>query len=488
MRDFYEQHGRRIIIAAVVTCAICTGLFARVARASSLRTEKKPNIVFILIDDLGWADLPVYGNRFHETPNIDRLAREGMRFTDFYAGAPVCSPTRATIQSGQYTPRTGITNFIPGHWRPFEKLVEPPIPSQMALEVVTVAEALKPAGYRTAHFGKWHLGGWGYLPEQQGYDVSVVTAGRHFGFHVIGRPPKKMPRDVYLAEFLTDRAVEFIAENKDRPFFIHLSHFAVHIPLEARDALIEKYRAKPKPEGGINNPVYAAMVEHVDRSVGRVLDELDRQGLTDNTLVIFTSDNGGLRRRYDGKGEVVTTNAPLRDEKGSLYEGGIREPLIVRWPGVVAAGSVCHEPTISIDFYPTLLEVAGAPRPAGHVLDGESLIPLLKQTGCLQRDAIYFHYPHYHHSRPAGAVRCGRWKLIEFFDTGDLELYDLEADLGERRNLADRMPDKAQELRAKLAEWRKQVGALMPTKNPKYDPKRASQWWSRRTGKPLATN
>jgi uncharacterized sulfatase len=227
------------------------------------------------------------------------------------------------------------------------------------------------------------------------------------------------------------------------------------------------------------------MVTHVDESLGRILETLDRLKLARNTVVFFTSDNGGLHQRYDGQGDVVTTNAPLRDEKGSLYEGGIRVPLVVRWPGVVRPGSVCREPTISVDFYPTMLDCAGAGRPGAHVLDGRSLLPLLKQTGGLKRDAIYFHYPHYHHSRPAGAIRAGDWKLIEFFDDGTTELYNLKDDLGETTNLAEKAADRAKQLRSKLAAWRQSVGALMPSENPKYDPGRAGQWWSRRTKRPL---
>jgi uncharacterized sulfatase len=424
----------------------------------------KPNIVFILIDDLGWADLACYGNKFHETPHVDALARQGMRFTDFYAASPVCSSTRASIHAGQYTPRVGVTNFIRGHWRPFEKLIEPPNGPSMPLGIVTIAEALKQAGYTTGHFGKWHLGPATHSPEKQGYDVSVVRGD---------------------AESLTDATVKFIRENRGRPFFVDLSHYWVHIPLRSGAEQIEKYRRKPKPPQGINNPVYAAMVADVDESTGRIMALLDELKLAENTVLIFTSDNGGLRRIYHGRGELVTSNAPLRDEKGSLYEGGIREPLVVRWPGVVRPGSVCREPTVSVDFYPTLLEVAAARPPADQVLDGVSLVPLLKQSGGLKREAIYFHYPHYHHSRPAGAIRAGALKLIEFFDDDALELYNLEEDIGEKTNLAEKLPQKARSLRAKLRAWRESVGAKMPRKNPEYDPGRAAQWWSRRSKRPL---
>ncbi|MEA3366269.1 MAG: sulfatase-like hydrolase/transferase, partial [Candidatus Hydrogenedentes bacterium] len=247
---------------------------------------------------------------------------------------------------------------------------------------------------------------------------------------------------------------------------------------EARQALIEKYEKKPKPESGVNNPVYAAMVEHVDHSVGRIMAKLDELGLANNTVVVFTSDNGGLRQRYDLLGGLVSSNAPLRDEKGTLYEGGIREPLIVRWPGVVDPGSTCSEPVSSVDYYPTLVDIAGAPPPSNQVLDGVSIRPLVEQQGGLDRDAIYWHYPHYHHSTPAGAIRAGDWKLIEFFEDGRLELYNLAEDISESRNLATSMPDRTLKLRQKLAQWRGYVDADMPTVNPDYDPARAHEWGS----------
>lgn len=455
-------NARLAAIAAVVLAAAIMGYAGHALLAAETvpapQAEAGPNVVFILIDDLGWADLPCYGNKFHETPNIDRLAREGMRFTDFYAASPVCSSTRASIHAGQYPARVGITNFIPGHYRPYARLTEPPILNALPLEITTLAESLKRAGYATGHFGKWHLGGKGSGPLEQGYDAALAGA---------------------TPEALTDRVLQFIEENQQRPFFVDLSHNWVHIPLRAEPEAVQKYVAKPKPAGGVNNPTYAAMVEAVDRSLGRILEKLEELDLAEDTLVIFTSDNGGLFRRYDGQGEVVTTNKPLRAEKGTLYEGGIRVPLIVWFPGVIPAGAVCREPAISVDFYPTLLEVCGAEAPAGQVLDGVSLVPLLRQSGELSREALYFHYPHYHHSRPAGAIRQGKWKLIEFFDDGSLELYNLEEDVGEQHNLATEMPDKAIALRARLAAWRQAVGAKMPTPNPDFDPQREAEWGQR---------
>jgi uncharacterized sulfatase len=432
------------------------------------------------VDDLGYTDLGVYGNRFHETPNIDRLAQEGMRFTAAYSASPVCSPARASILTGQYPARWGLNDFIPGHWRPFEKLVVPVNRRQyLPLEAVTFAEALEPAGYTSGAFGKWHLGARDFYPDQQGFDRMLIHQGSHFGFKTT--PPRKFPSDAYLTEVLTDEAVEFITVNKEQPFCLYLMHFAVHIPLLARTELIEKYRKKSKPTTGVNHPIYAAMVEHVDNSVGRILDTLENLDLDRRTVVIFFSDNGGLRRHFKNVGPIVSSNAPLRAEKGTLYEGGIRVPLIVRWAGVVGAGSIEATPVSSIDLYPTILEIAGASQASRPAVDGESLLPLLKQEGSLQRDTLYWHYPAYHHSRPAGAIRRGRWKLMEFFDDGALELYDLEQDIGESTNLAQQKPELARSLQADLSRWRSLVNADMPDRNRNYDPKQAKKWGGRPT-------
>ncbi len=463
-RDFLMRAG---LGAAALTLAQ-TSMAARAQR-------DRPNFVFILIDDMGWPDLGCYGNAFHETPNADRLADEGMRFTNAYAACPVCSPTRASIVSGQYPARVGITDFIPGHWRPYEKLRVPINRQQfLPLESVTIAEALQPAGYTSGVFGKWHLGGRDHYPDKQGFDAMSVSRGSHKNVKLF--PEIELPENPYLSEVLTDEAEQFIEANQERPFCLCLHHYAVHIPLEARERLIKKYEDKPKPKDGVNNPVYAAMVEHVDQSVGRILDKLDALDLTENTVVVFFSDNGGLRQRFDGDGPIVSTNAPLRDEKGTLYEGGIRVPMIVRWPGVVEAGTKNDTPVTSVDFYPTFLDIAGAEIPASQTLDGESLVPLLNQSGGLQRDAIYWHYPHYHHASPAGAIRSGDWKLIEFYEDGHLELYNLRDDLGEQNNLATRESERAHAMYEKLAAWRASVHAEMPTPNPDFDPARRREW------------
>ncbi|UCF16378.1 MAG: sulfatase, partial [Phycisphaerales bacterium] len=341
-------------------------------RSAGTSERRKPNVVFILIDDMGWPDVACYGSKFHDTPNIDRLARQGIKFSDAYAACPVCSPTRASIMAGQYPARIGITDFIPGHWRPYEKLVVPENRLQLPLEYVTTGEMLKEQGYATCYIGKWHLGGKDYTPDKQGFDKVV--------FGVKNRNDKQVSG-------FTDQAVKFIEEKKDEPFFLYLSHHTVHIKLEAPEELVEKYRNKPKPSDGVNNPVYAAMVEHLDTNTGRIMRKLDDLNLADNTLVIFFSDNGGLRQAYGGyKGpkQIVSTNAPLRDEKGTLYEGGIRVPLIVRWPGVIQPGTECRVPVTSVDFYPTFQEIVGAKGRANQPLDGESILPLLKQSGTLK--------------------------------------------------------------------------------------------------------
>ena len=451
---------------------VCWGT---VARADE--TDRPWNVVFILADDLGWADLGCYGNRFHETPHLDRLASQGVRFTDAYAACPVCSPTRASVLTGKYPATLNLTDFIPGHLRPWARLVPPRFNQQLPLEEQTIAEVLKPRGYVSGAFGKWHLGGRPFFPDRQGFDSFVVASGRHFAPRFRTVPPHKVAAGTPQADFLTQEAIDFMRRNRNRPFFVYLSYYLVHIPLEAQKKRIAYYQRKKKPEGGVNNPVYAAMVESLDRNVGRVLAELERLKLAERTVVIFTSDNGGLRQRFDGQGPLVTSNAPLRDEKGSLYEGGIRVPAIVRWPGQVTPGRTCRVPICSIDWLPTVAQIAGAKAPR---VDGVSLVPVLRGEEHLRRDALYWHYPHYHHTHPAGAIRWGRYKLIEYYEDGRLELYDLQTDLSERRNLAQEKPKLAWFLRHKLDRWRAAVGARMPTLNPNYDPRRQGEWGRRR--------
>jgi len=453
----------------------------------------RPNFVFFLIDDLGRQDLGCYSSTFYETPNIDRLAAQGMRFTNAYAACPVCSPTRASIMTGKYPVRLGITDWIGAPQQPTAYR------EYLPLEEVTIAEALKEAGYATGYVGKWHLATSDqdrrkYYPDRQGFDINI--AGDNSGspptyFYPYSKGKRSletMPPDgregEYLTDRLTDEAIKFVEASKDRPFLLCLAHYAVHTPLESKEELAEKYRTKaaglpepPKPQPVYgpyktrqrqDHAVYAGMVQSVDESVGRVLRRLEELGLEHNTIVIFMSDNGGLSTVAR---EGPTCNLPLRAGKGWLYEGGIREPMIVKWPRVTRAGSACHEPVTSTDFYPTMLEMAGLPaRPAQHV-DGVSLVPLLRQSGAADRKALYWHYPHYHGSgnRPSGAVRAGDFKLIEWYEDGRVELYNLKDDLGEQNDLAASMPDKAAELRRMLHAWRNEVGAKMPEGEPRED-------------------
>ncbi|MSU47687.1 MAG: DUF4976 domain-containing protein [Opitutus sp.] len=428
----------------------------------------RPNLILILADDLGWADLGCYGNTFNETPNIDRLARQGLRFTQFYAG-PVCSPTRTNLQSGQDQARFGITQHIPGHRRPFAKLIDPTVPLQLPLEVETFAERLGAAGYKTGYFGKWHLGGAGFGPAQQGWQTSLEFQGNTQPPAVTGS--RETRRN---AEFLTEKALAFIAANRTQPFLLQVSHFAVHIPLSTTPELLKKYEAKRPTPGYPSNPAYAGLLEELDQSVGRIVEAVDQAGLAENTLILFLSDNGGLEHEQSGR--LVTSNAPLHGEKGTLYEGGIRIPAIARWPGHVPAGRETATPAITMDVYPTFLELTGASDAKGQPLDGLSLAPVLQNpSSALGRDALHWHLPHYHHSTPASAIRRGDWKLIEFFEGNVLELYDLAADPSEQTNLAARDPARARDLRAALAAWRTRVGARLPQPNPRYDPARADE-------------
>ena len=438
---------------------------------------QRPNIVFILADDLGYTDMSCYGSKYYETPNIDRLAAKGIRFTSGYTCGPNCAPTRAALMSGQYGPRTGI--YTVGGIERFDWRSRPLRPvdnvTQLPLNKTTIAQTLKNAGYATAMFGKWHLGENGaYHPSQRGFDEAIVSMGEHFNF--VTHPPVEYPKGIYLADFLTDKAEDFIRRHKEGPFFLYLPHFAVHSPHEAKTNLIAKFKPKP-PVGGHNNPTYAAMIASVDESVGRVVQLLEELKIAKQTLVIYSSDNGGVggyvREGIKQAGDI-TDNAPLRGGKGMLYEGGIRVPYIFRWPGRIPEGTTCDEPINSVDLYPTLLEVAGVPAPPGYRLDGVSYLKLLTSGGqeALGREAVYWHFPGYlgagvghWRTTPAGAIRAGDWKLQEFFEDGRIELYNLRNDLSQTNNLAARMPDKANALHNQLVAWRESIKAPMPTTN-----------------------
>ncbi len=444
-------------------------------RAASL--PPPPNIVFILADDLGYTDVACYGSRYYETPNIDRLAAAGMRFTSGYTCGPNCQPTRAALMSGQYEPRTGV--YTVGSIDRFNWQTRPLRPvdnvEKLAPEKITIAEALKNAGYATALFGKWHLGEDSkHHPSAQGFDEAIVSMGRHFDFET--NPRTAHPTDAYLADFLTDKASDFIRRHQAGPFFVSLHHFAVHSPHEAKTNFISRFKSK-SPAGGHRSPVYAAMIASVDESVGRIVALLDELNLATNTLVIFTSDNGGVGgyEREGIQGGSITDNAPLKGGKGMLYEGGIRVPYIFRWPGKIAAGSQCDQPINSVDLYPTLLELAGAKPPPDYPLDGSSYASLLFNASKTPniRGPLFWHFPGYlgaggdtWRTTPAGAIRSGDWKLIELFEDGRCELYNLREDLGEKHNLAVSRPDQANRLHEQLVAWRKELAAPMPTPNP----------------------
>jgi len=492
---------RRGFLKTIAAGAAAACVPGALADAAPTKAGKKTRFVFVLVDDLGWTDVACFGSKFYETPNIDALAKSGMKMTSAYAACPVCSPTRGSIMTGKYPARTQTTDYFGGGRR--GKLLPAPYKQYLPLEEITIAEAMKAGGYKTFFAGKWHLGGERYLPDKQGFDINK-GGGRSgapyksYGNHrVLSKDPTEPggyfslyanphledgPRGEYLTDRLTDEAIKFIEASKDGPFLCYLSFYSVHNPLQAKPKYVKKFKDKlaamPKPEGPEfikehknrarqiqQNPVYAAMIYSVDENVGRLLKKLDELGLAEETVVVFTSDNGGLSTSEGHN----TANLPLRGGKGWLYEGGVRVPTIVRWPGVTKPGSTCDVPITSTDYYPTFLEIASLPaKPKQHV-DGMSITAALK-GGTLDRKAIYWHYPHYGNQggRPGSAVRAGDYKLIEFFESGSVELYNLKDDIGEHKDLAAKMPEKAAELRKMIHQWRKEVDAKMMKPNPKY--------------------
>ena len=471
-RDFLRSTG--FAAAAFGLGGLGAKTTALAAGVSKNNIQSTPNFLFILADDLGWSQVGCYGSNFYETPNIDRLSREGMRFTDAYAACPVCSPTRASIMTGKYPARLHLTDFIAGGSFPYEKYNQPEWQKYLPLEEVTIAEVLKTAGYATASFGKWHLSidkmppkSLPFNPDKQGFDEVMITekpASNH--------DPES---DAHNVEAITQKSLEFMERHKDEPFFLYVSHNTIHAPVMGKKKLIQKYRNKPGSGLPQNNPVLGAMIEDLDNSTGGLLKKLDELKIADKTIVIFFGDNGGLEK--DAK------QTPLRSGKANLYEGGIREPLIVRRPGVIKPGGTCSEPVISLDFFPTFLEIAGLKDQAKKPIDGVSLVPVLNQSGTLNRQAIYWHYPHYHSSSigPCGAVRAGDYKLIEWYDESicgpgnKFELYNLNEDIGEQNNLAKKMPKRVEKLSKMLSNWRSEVNAQILTPNPNYDSRKAKK-------------
>ncbi|MEK6236369.1 MAG: sulfatase [Planctomycetales bacterium] len=476
----------RLLTRLLAVCFV--GIAGLTAHAADAR---KPNVLFILADDLGWRDLGVEGSEFYESPHIDGIARAGMRFTQGYATCQVCSPSRASIMTGKFPARHGITDWIGAAegtgWKRNTRLLPAHYVHALPKEDVSLAEAFREAGYRTFFAGKWHLGGEGSFPEDHGFEINV--GGHHRGSPPGGyfspyRNPKMKdgPAGESLPLRLGRETAKFIDDHADEPFLASLSFYSVHGPIQSSKARWAKFRAKaaklPAPDHRFlvdrttpvrqvqDHPVYAGMVEAMDEAVGTALAALKRNKLLDNTIIVFTSDNGGVSAG-DGK---ATSNLPLRGGKGRQWEGGFREPYHIAWPGVVEPGSTCDVPVTGADFYPTLLEAAGLPaRPQQHV-DGVSLVPLLK-GGSIAKRPLYWHYPHYGNQggEPSAVIRDGDWKLIHYYEDDRDELYDLSQDRGEHKDLAASRPEQAKSLRKRLLAWLKETGARMPTPNPRFN-------------------
>jgi len=472
----------KTLLGGLAASAFCPHRFLQAARAN----QKPLNFVFFLIDDFGWMDIGANNPHcFYETPNIDRLARSGMNFTNGYAANPVCSPTRYSIMTGKYPSRVDATNWFSG--KRSGRFNGAPLNDWMPLSEVTLAEALKQHGYKTAFVGKWHLGSEEkYWPENQGFDVNIggwaVGSPRGGYFAPFDNPRLgDYPKGSHLPKVLTNESLKLLDRYKNDPFLLYLAFYSVHTPLQGREDLIAKYKAKrqkildaderefasEEQVWPVKKPrqvrirqchaVYGAMVEAMDEQIGRVLDKLEKLGIADNTAILFMSDNGGLSTSEGSP----TSNLPLRGGKGWVYEGGIREPFLIRWPGVAEPDSHCDVPVISTDFYPTILDMAGLPLKNDQHLDGVSLVPLLKGETSIDRDALYWHYPHYANQGgfPGGAIRSGDWKLVERFEDGRVHLYDLGRDIGEREDLALKYPERVEQMRNKLHAWYKQVDA-----------------------------
>ncbi|NQU53300.1 MAG: sulfatase [Bacteroidetes bacterium] len=457
----------------------------------SCKTEKKqPNFVFILVDDLGWADVKCnFPESFYDTPNIDRLAENGVRFTNAYAANPVCSPTRAALMTGKHPNRVNITDWIPGADPKKRPLLGTLDGNELALNETTIAEKLKEKGYKTCFVGKWHLGDEGYFPEDQGFDVNIGGHDKGSppgGYYAPYKNPKLAdgPEGEYLTDRLTDESIKFISENKENPFFLYLAFYTVHTPIQASNKHIEKYKAKRetlnlsevphKKEGEgwtkllQENAAFASMVAAMDENVGRVLETLKAQGLDKNTWVIFTSDNGGLSTLT--RKNAPTSNGPLRAGKGWCYEGGIRVPLIISGPNVIEPGRTVDQPAVSMDFFTTILNIAGV----GHAdKDGVNLLPVLTEKKPIERDELFWHYPHYHGSawKPGSALRKGDWKLVVHYEDNRTELFNLAEDPGETTDIAEENPEKTAELKKILDEKLAESNAKFPEPNPDYDPR-----------------
>jgi len=442
----------------------------------------RPNIVFFLVDDMGCGDIGCYGNTFHETPAIDQLCNEGVKFTQAYSACTVCSPSRAALLTGRYPARLHLTDWIAGHEKPYGKLKVPDWNMRVDHERITLPKALKKAGYETHFIGKWHLMPHlepeimnDYLPEKQGFDTN--TGGREWGqpkgpgkyFHPFGMPDVEGEEGDYLTDILTDKAVGIINSKPEKPFLLYLSYYILHGPLMTKESYKEKYKQKAADSGldyHDRHFNYAGMVQSMDESVDRVLTALKENGLDENTIIVYTADNGGVHNY---------SNGGLREGKGHAYEGGTRVCQMIKYPKVVTPGSQYSYPVIHNDLYPTLLEMAGLPAESEEHLDGVSLAKSIKENSSISRNDLYWHYPHYHNTLPYSAVRSGDMKLIEFLEDGKHELYDLKNDPAEKTNLAKDKPETTASLLKNLNNWRKMVGAQMMESNPNYDPDRENE-------------
>lgn len=475
---------------SLLPAAVAVAFLAACGAPSSTDSgDRRPNFLIFLVDDLGWTDLGCFGSDFYETPNIDRLAADGVRFTHGYAACTVCSPTRAALLTGLYPGRLNVTDWIPGHRRAGAKLRPPEWTMRLEHRYTTLAEALGAAGYRTAHVGKWHLmprldprALMDFVPERHGFDRNV--AGNEWGapgsyFHPYERSgrgvhplPEGGAEGDYLTDRLTDEALRILEDYRDGPFLLYFPFYTVHTPIEAKPEDLARFASRVDSAKRHRNPAYAGMLAALDRSVGRVRHKLDELGIAEDTVIVFTGDNGGLDRKgRDGRMGYPTENAPLRSGKGSAYEGGVRTPTMYYWPGVTPSGAASDEPVITVDIYPTVLEIAGVSGDAAHneLVDGVSLAGLLRDPASgLDRETLFWHYPHYHNggATPHSAMRDGDWRLVHFYEDGRAELYNLAEDVGEERDLAAAMPEKVADLLAELDAWRAEVGAQEPLPNP----------------------
>lgn len=482
--DFMKSERLLLVVSIALSMAL-----TQPTGTKSVSGPAKPNVILFLVDDLGWTDLGVYGSDLYQTPNIDSLARTGIRFTDAYSACTVCSPTRASLMTGKYPARLRCTDWIVGYKKPFAKLAIPDWTMYLPLSEYTLAEALKDDGYVTAHIGKWHLGETeNYWPENQGFDLNrggwkmgqPNAQGGGKGYFSPYNNPRLAdgPEGEFLTERLAHEASQFIRASKGKPFFLNYWLYQVHTPLQAKKETIDKYKAIVKEGSHHTNPTYAAMVEHMDDALGSVIKILRETRQYDNTILIFYSDNGGLRGNQNR--QQITNNFPLRSGKGDVFEGGVRVPLIISWPAQIKQGRICQVPVISPDIYPTILSLTG-----GHIksdlsptIDGIDLRDLILKNKQPARKALFWHYPHYHTegAKPYSAVRMGDWKLVEVFEEDSLQLFNLKKDIGESQNLTAQYPAKTKELYTALRTWREQVNAQMPMPNPNYDPAHAQTW------------